>query len=210
MAADADSAEAELTDDGTTAAPVTTDTAEVDSPDESEEEPTEGSAEGGRTPVSPLRLALLAGIAVLVAAVGLTGYLGYRSYQAQQSEDRHDSYLQAARQGAINLTTIDWTHADADIQRILDSATGTFHDEFTRNAQPFVDVVKNAQSTSVGSVTEAGVESESTDGARVLVAVSVKTSNAGGGDADPRKWRMRIDVQQLGDQIKVSNVQFVP
>jgi Mce-associated membrane protein len=26
----------------------------------------------------------------------------------------------------------------------------------------------------------------------------------------PRAWRMRIDVQKIGDQAKVSNVQFVP
>ena len=40
----------------------------------------------------------------------------------------------------------------------------TFYDDFHKRAQPFVDVVKQAQSKSVGTVTEAGVESE--DGRR--------------------------------------------
>jgi Mce-associated membrane protein len=44
----------------------------------------------------------------------------------------------------------------------------------------------------------------------VLVAVSVKTSNAGAADNQPRGWRMRISVQKIGDQAKVSNVEFVP
>jgi Mce-associated membrane protein len=42
------------------------------------------------------------------------------------------------------------------------------------------------------------------------VAVSVQTSNAGATDQEPRAWRMRIYVQRVGDQVKVSNVGFVP
>jgi Mce-associated membrane protein len=110
----------------------------------------------------------------------------------------------------VNLTTIDWQEADADINRILDSATGTFYDDFSKRSQPFVQVVKQAQSKSVGTVTEAGLESQSGDQAQVLVAVSVKTTNLGVNEQRPRAWRMRIDVQKIGDQAKVSNVQFVP
>src|SRR4029450_11877223 len=93
---------------------------------------------------------------------------------------------------------------------ILDSATGTFYDEFQKRAQPFVEVVKQAQSKSEGTIAEAGLESESDNGAQVLVAVTVKTSNAGAPDQAPRAWRMRISVQKVGDDAKVSNVDFVP
>jgi Mce-associated membrane protein len=62
----------------------------------------------------------------------------------------------------------------------------------------------------VGTITEAGLESETGDTAQALVAVSVQTSNAGGTDQEPRAWRMRIYVQRVGDQVKVSNVGFVP
>ena len=50
-------------------------------------------------------------------------------------------FVQVARQGALNLTTIDCQSADADVQRILDSATGTFYDDFSKRSQPFIDVV---------------------------------------------------------------------
>jgi len=43
-----------------------------------------------------------------------------------------------------------------------------------------------------------------------LVAVTVKTSNAGAPEQAPRAWRMRISVQKVGDEAKVSNVEFVP
>jgi Mce-associated membrane protein len=73
-----------------------------------------------------------------------------------------------------------------------------------------VDVVKQARSKSVGTVTEAGIESETANDAQVLVAVTGHTSNAGAADQEPRSWRMRISAQKVGDQAKVSNVEFVP
>jgi Mce-associated membrane protein len=160
--------------------------------------------------LSPARTAMLVSLAIVVVAAALAGFLGFRTYQSEQAKQRDALFLAAARQGAVNLTTIDWQEADADINRILDSATGTFYDDFSKRSQPFVEVVKQAQSKSVGTVSEAGLESESGDQAQVLVAVSVKTSNLGAQEQRPRAWRMRIDVQKLGDQAKVSNVQFVP
>jgi Mce-associated membrane protein len=73
-----------------------------------------------------------------------------------------------------------------------------------------VDVVRQAQSKSVGEVTSAGVESEDDSGAQVLVAITVRTSNAGAPEQEPRAWRMRITVKQVGEETKVSNVEFVP
>ena len=160
--------------------------------------------------MSHVRLALIAGLALVVALAGLTGWLGFRTYQSHRADEQHKLYLQVGRQGALNLTTIDWEHADQDVQRILDSATGTFYDDFQKRAQPFVEVVKQAKSKSVGTIAEAGLESEAADGAQVLVAVTVKTSNAGAPEQAPRAWRMRISVQKVGDDAKVSNVEFVP
>lgn len=91
---------------------------------------------------------------------------------------RHEVFLQAARQTAINLTTIDFNQVDADVKRILDSATGQFYDDFSQRAQPFIEVVKQAQSKSTGSVTAVALESSTEHGAQVLVAVSVKTASA--------------------------------
>jgi Mce-associated membrane protein len=166
------------------------------------------------TPAKPrmshVKLATIAGLVAVVVLAGLTGWLGFRAYQSHHADEQRKLFLEVGRQGALNLTTIDWQQADADVQRILDSATGTFYDDFQKRAQPFVEVVKQAQSKSVGTIAEAGLESESNDGAQVLVAVTVKTSNAGAPDQRPRAWRMRIFVQKVGNEAKVSNVVFVP
>lgn len=163
-----------------------------------------------KTPASRLRLVTVLGLVATVGSGALAAWLGFTSYRQDQAQQRRDLFLQVGRQGAINLTTIDWEHAESDVKRVLDSSTGTFYDDFAKRQQPFIEVVKKAQATSKGTITDAGLESESGDEAQVLVAVSVKTSNIGAAEQEPRAWRMRISVQKLGDQAKVSNVAFVP
>jgi Mce-associated membrane protein len=185
-----------------------------EAPDEEapDDEAADEEAAAATPRMSHLRLAMLVGLVVVVALAGLTGWLGFRTYQSHKADEQRKLFLEVGRQGALNLTTIDFQEADKDVQRILDSATGTFYDDFQKRSQPFVEVVKQAQSKSVGSIAEAGLEQNSiTDnGAQVLVAVTVKTSNAGAPDQQPRAWRMRISVQKVGDEAKVSNVEFVP
>lgn len=181
-----------------------------DSEADEAEEAEEAEEAAPRAPMSHVKVALIAGLVGVVALAGLTGWLGFRAYQAHQAEQQQNLFLQVGRQGALNLTTIDWENADADVQRILDSATGDFYDEFQQRAEPFVQVVKQAQSKSEGTIAEAGVESVDGDEAQVIVAVTVQTSNAGAAEQAPRAWRMRISVQKVGDEAKVSNVEFVP
>ena len=170
----------------------------------------EKSSETTTTTRTTVRLGLFAGLLIIAALAGLVGWLGFRQSQSQHDQQKRGLFLQVGRQAALNLTTINYQHVDADVQRILDSSTGAFHDDFRNRSQPFIDVVKQAQSTTEGSITEAGLESMQGDTAQVLVVVSVKMSNAGVAQEQPRAWRMRVEVQKIGDSAKVSNVQFVP
>lgn len=149
-----------------------------------------------------------------VAAAALGGVIGYLEYQthALRVTTAHDNmFIEAGRQAALNLTTISYTDVDRDVARVLDSATGSFHDDFQNRSGPFIAVVKQAQSTSRGTITEAGLSSVDGDQAQVIVAVSVTTTIAGrSNDDQPRGWRMRLAVQRVGDSAKVSDVQFVP
>lgn len=153
---------------------------------------------------------LAACAAVVAGLAGLTGWLGYQHYQSHQTQQRHNVFLQSARQAALNLTTISYTEAGADVARILDSATGQFRDDFQQRSQPFIEVVNKAQSRSVGTIIDAAVQSEQDNQAQVLVAVNVDTSLAGTPEPQPRAWRMRMTVQRVGSGAKVSNVEFVP
>jgi Mce-associated membrane protein len=223
MADDAAAPEGELTEatenppdsspEGTTESPEATDPEGVDADlADVNETPDEGDAfvtKPKRT-VSHVGLATALGLVIVLALGGLVGWLGWRAYQSHEAEQQRALFLQVGKQAALNLTTIDFAQADADVKRILDSATDQFYDDFSKRSQPFVDVVKQAQSKSTGEVTAAGLESETGDTAQVLVAVTVKTSNAGAPEQQPRAWRMRISVKKVDNDAKVSNVEFVP
>ncbi|SEH68415.1 Mce-associated membrane protein [Mycolicibacterium rutilum] len=201
-------------------------TAQVGDPDpqdkEAEAEATEAvedydSAEDAAEEAAPkprmshVKLATIAGLVLVLVLGGLTGWLGYRAYESRQAEDVRNLFLQVGRQGALNLTTINHEQAEADVQRVLDSSTGTFYDDFQQRSAPFIEVVKQAQSKSEGKISEAGLESSNDNEGQVLVAVTVNTTNAGAPEQQPRSWRMRISVQKTGDdEAKVSNVEFVP
>ena len=186
---------------------VTSDEAE---PTPEEIEDVEDTPSASKPARSHVRLALIVGIVVVVALGGLTGWLGYRAYDVRKTNQLQDLLVGVGRQGAINLTTIDAAEVDKDVQRILDSATDQFYDDFTKRSQPFIDVVKQAKSKSEGTVNEAGLESASGTEGQVLVAVTVKTQNAGAQNQPPRNWRMRLTVKKTGaDEAKVAKVEFV-
>jgi Mce-associated membrane protein len=163
-----------------------------------------------RTLGTAARWMIAAALGIVVALAALVGWMSYQSYRSSAAQHQRELFVQVARQSALNLTTIDWQHADEDVGRILDNATGSFKDDFAVQSQSFLDVVKRSKSTTAGTISEAGVESESGDSAQILVAVTVKTSNAVAPQQEPRSWRLRIGVQNSGQDVKVSNVEFVP
>jgi len=178
--------------------------------DEDKTEPEDSAAPPAAQLRRPgLRAALAGGMVALLIVTGLGLWFGNRLHQAHEDQRQSNLFLEVGRQGALNLTTISSDHVDADIQRVLDSATGTFYDDFQKRSPALAEFVKKAQTKAQGTVTESGLESIDADSARVLVAVSVKVSNAGAAEQDPRNWRMRIDLRRQGDTIKVANVGFV-
>jgi len=174
-----------------------------------DDEVADGFKDAALVDTSHIRLALVSGTIATLVLTALVGWLGFAAYQSHKVQQQRELFIQAGRQGALNLTTIDWQHADSDVQRIVDSATGTFRDEFSERRQPFIEVVKKAQSKSVGTISEAGLESESGDEAQLMVAVSVKTANLGAAEQPSRAWRIRISVMKVGNEVKISNVRFV-
>lgn len=151
----------------------------------------------------------IVGGVLVVALLTLTGWLGYGYYQVHQEQQRRAMFVDTARLGATNLTSIDWEHAEDDIQRVLDISTGRFYDDFERRSKSFLEVVKQIKSKSTGTVTSSGLESYSDDKANVLVSVTVRSTNAGVPEQKPQVWRMVVTVQDIEGKAKVSNVEFI-
>ena len=151
---------------------------------------------------------LIAGALVILVAV--TGWLGWQDIQIRRAEHLRDAMVQAGRDGVVALTTIDHEQVDEDVQRILDSSTGKFRDDFAQRADSFTEGARKAQSKSVGTVSEAGVESVDGDRGRVLVTLIVMTSNRGAPEQQPKVWRTRVTVDKDDGVYKVAAVEFIP
>jgi Mce-associated membrane protein len=163
-----------------------------------------------QSPTQVERIALVAGLMAGVLLAGLVGWLGFRAYEAHNLEAQRNLFVQAARQGAANLLTVDYRHADTDAQRILDSATGKFYNSFARRKQSYIDNAQRMRSQLVAYATDAGLESRNGDQGNVLVAVTVKSSDPTQAQQEPQFWRIRVTVKQMGDVAKISDVVPVP
>lgn len=194
-------------DDDDTSTPDETPDADDDAPAVSDEE-----ALAFLKPAAPQRdkrvmVALVVGVLVVGVLGALVAWLGQRELQLRRDDALHEMYLTAGKQVAVNLTTIDYRHVDDDIKRALDTSTGAYFDDFKQRSAAVVDSVKQQQSASVGTVTEAGVESANGTSGVVLVAVKVHTEVGSGPPQRDRYWRVRLTMQKVGDNAKVSKVE---
>ncbi|MFE5703780.1 MULTISPECIES: hypothetical protein [Rhodococcus] len=167
----------------------------------------EGTAPGPRTP------AVTAGVAVLsvlaLAFLAVSGYFGYTHRQAERAAQQRSEIVDAASQGVVNLTTMDFQRADEDVQKVLDGSAGEFRDEFEARSKDLIAVMQEAQVKSVGEVRQAAIERQDGDSADVLVAVAQKVSNAGGAAEEPRSQRMRVTMQLEDGTYKIVKAGFV-
>jgi Mce-associated membrane protein len=155
------------------------------------------------------RRRLITGAVVLALLIGLIAWGGWQDLQARRAELVREQMIAAAREGLLALTTIDHSEIDRDVQRILDASTGAFRDDFDQRAEPFKAAARKAQSTSVGTINEAGIENVDGDSAHVLVALTVMTSNSGVPERQPKSWRTRATVTRVDDGFKVAAVEFI-
>jgi Mce-associated membrane protein len=199
--------------DDTEAAAETPEAVEKSEPSEALEqsesiEPSEPAQGRFRAPGLILVLAAAALVAIL-GPLALTGWLLWHHHGVEQERQRSAAFVAAAKQGVINLTSMDFNKSKEDIQRVLDSSTGQFRDDFQRRAGDFASVVKDAKAVTEGSVAATAVESVQKDSAVVLVVGNERVSNAAGAKDEPRTFRFRVSVVKEGDQLKISKVEFV-
>lgn len=148
---------------------------------------------------------LLAGAFAAVIALMLWQHGRVSAQRARDGE-----FVAAARAGVVALLSIDHSHAKQDVQRVLDLSTGSFRDDFQSHADDFVMTAEKSNAVTLGSVSAAALEWAQADSGVVLVAASSQVTNSNGARDDPRPWRMSVTVTRAGDQVKMSDVEFVP
>ncbi|TAM65407.1 hypothetical protein [Mycobacterium sp.] len=210
-------AAAEITDE----APDTveaTDTDETETEDEATEEtPADAEPEctparsRRRVPLPPLSVTWKAAVIILICAfIGASGYMVWQHHETTERNQRAANFIAGARQGVVNMTSLDFNKAKEDVQRVIDSSTGQFRDDFTQRAKDFTTVVEQSKVVTQGTVNAAAVQSMDANSALVLVAATSRITNVAGAKDEPRNWRLKVTVTNDGGQYKMSKLEFVP
>lgn len=164
--------------------------------------PTSGARAGGRGLLLGLgALCVLLAIAAIVLGVLLRGH-------AEREDDRQDA-LRAARQSALNLTSIDYEQFDEAVERVLEGATGDFREEFEQNSGDLEALLLENEVQSEGTVVEAGIVRSDASNATVLVVVDSTVRNTEVPDGRTNTNRMQLEVEKIDGRWLTSTLQFV-
>ncbi|WP_406814162.1 hypothetical protein [Mycobacterium sp. M23085] len=190
--------------------------------DATEEEVSDGTPEDAESESKPARsrrrlrlpswsVAWKAAVILLICAfVAASGYMMWNRHETVERNQRAANFIAGARQGVVNLISMDFNKAKEDVQRVIDSSTGQFRDDFQARSKDFTTVVEQSKVVTQGTVNAAAVQSINGDYALVLVAATSHVTNAAGAKDAPRNWRLKVTVKDDGGQYKMSNVEFIP
>jgi Mce-associated membrane protein len=155
-------------------------------------------------------IAAVAGVILIVCFTGASVYMVLQHRDATKHQQREAAFVAGAKQGVLNMISLDFNKAKADVQRVIDSSTGQFKDDFQQRANDFIAVVTQSKAITEGTVNAAAIESMDRDSAVVLIsATSQVTNSPPGKDEPPRIWRLRVTVSEVGGQYKMSKVEYV-
>ncbi|WP_218014522.1 hypothetical protein, partial [Mycolicibacterium palauense] len=157
-----------------------------------------------------LRVVLVAAaVAVLCALLGLSATMAWQHRGAEAQRQRDAEYAAVARQGVVNLMSLDFTNAEENINRVIDSATGQFKEDFQAQSGFLVKALEESKVVTDVTVNSVAVESADADSAVVLVAAKSQASNAKDARRDPQQFRVAVTLASDGGEFKISQVDFL-
>ncbi len=154
-------------------------------------------------------VAVGAAIVLICALFGASGFMWWHHRLAVQDRQRAKEYTAAARQGAVNLMSINYNTAEQDVQRMIDDSTAPLKGQYQDSAKQLVKAIKDGTVVTKVTVNAVAVESMSRDSAVVLVAATTQRHNAQDPVDRPATWRMTITLDRDGGQPKMSKVEFM-
>ncbi|MEE6179332.1 hypothetical protein [Mycobacterium sp. 050134] len=167
---------------------------------------------GWRRWVPSLPAAAVTAALILTAAfAAASAHMVLQHRDANQRNQRDAAFVAGAKQGVVNMISLDFTRAKADVQRVIDSSTGQFKVDFQQRANDFINVVEQSKAITEGTVNAAAVERVEDNSAVVLVSATSRVTNSPPGkDEPPKIWRLRVTVADDGGRYKMSKVEYVP
>ncbi|MER7562939.1 hypothetical protein ABTZ93_08185 [Streptomyces sp. NPDC097941] len=148
-------------------------------------------------------------VVATVLTTALTIWLSFGLYNQREAEQRRQDLLAAARQSALNFTSLDYRHYDRDSANVLESATGDFKKQFAAQTEELTQLVAQNKSVSEGQVLEAGIVRSDEHSARVLVVADSRVTNIAAPKGEARTYRLQLDLVHRDGRWLTSDVEFV-
>jgi Mce-associated membrane protein len=147
---------------------------------------------------------------VLISASFVTsGYMVWQHLTLVNERQRSAEFVAAARQGIVTLMSIDPSHAKENVQRSIDGTTGQLKSQLQVTSTFLVKDAEDAKVTTKATVEDAAAESTTANSAVVLVIAKSDTTNPDKTKRPPAWWRLSVDINRDGGQLKISKVEFV-
>lgn len=128
---------------------------------------------------------------------------------AVQDRQRAAEFTAAARQGAVNLMSMNFNTAKQDVQHVIADSTGQLRGQYQDSAQQLVKAIQDAKVVTKVMVNAVAVKAMSHDSAVMLVAATTERHNVQDPVDRPATWRMTIFLDRDGGQPKMSKVEFL-
>jgi Mce-associated membrane protein len=159
----------------------------------------------------PGRKAVAVGVGIVLAAasLGASGYMVWQHHAITHNRQLAAEFAAAARQGVTALMSIDAQHAKEDIQRIIDASTGDLKNQLSVMSSLMAKQAEDSKVSSKGTVEAVAVESVTDNSAVVLVAAKSDVTNPDNTKRPPAVWRVSVNLNRDGGQLKMSKVDFL-
>jgi Mce-associated membrane protein len=151
----------------------------------------------------------VAAIVLICASLAASGYMVWQHLTLARERQHAAEFAAAARQGVETMMSIDPDHAQENVQRVIDNTTGTLKSQLQATATYMVKNAQDAKVTTKATVEDAAVESMTDNSAVVLVVAKSDTTNADKSKRPPVFWRLSVNIERDGGQLKMSKLDFV-
>jgi len=147
-------------------------------------------------------------VVVVALAIAVT-LLGISVWKAENREDQRVAAMQAARQTAVNLATIDHRDLPKSLDRVASGLTGEAKDQWGTMSADISKAAQQGKSTATVRDMRAGVVSMDDDSAEVIVALTTVVTSAEVPNGQQRYFRWRFDLTRTDGRWLVSNMRLV-
>lgn len=150
--------------------------------------------------------------AVLVAVVAVLVVGGERALAWQDERDRasdETAAVAAATAEVEGLIDVSGSTSEEDIAKLLEGATAGFRSDLEAQADRLRRTLSKNKVAAAGEVVSTGLVKLEDGRATVIVAAVGTVENKQTDEAEPRNYRLRVDLQQVDDRWLVSGLEFV-